>query len=134
MNAEADKTETIENTGEWEELRARLLDDPEVREEYKRTSHSTITFREILQKVEAEREKAGLSKAHLAHRMGVNPASVRRLLTYEGSNPTLKTMLTVFDALELELSLKPAPRRKCTKRAVGTPPLISPSALPSGTA
>ncbi len=116
VETESDNTTIANDVGEWEKFQEQLLSDPEVREEYERTFHATVAFRKILQMIEAEREKAGLSKAELAQRIGVNPASLRRLLTAEGSNPTLKTMLGVFEALELELTLKPVPRHKRKKR------------------
>ncbi len=49
--------------------------------------------------------RAGMSKTELARRVGVNPSAMRRLLTAETANPTLKTMLGLFDALGLEVSL-----------------------------
>ncbi len=94
----SDNTTTANDVGEWEEFREQLLSDPEVRDEYERTFHATVAFRKILQIIEAERGKAGLSKAELAQLIGVNPASLRRLLTAEGSNPTLKTMLAILVA------------------------------------
>ncbi len=118
---QVDNVATTSDNSEWQEFREQLLDDAEAREEYERTFHSTVVFREILQLVEAEREKAGLSKAELAHRIGVNPASIRRLLTSESGNPTFKTMLGVFDALGLAFSLKPIPRHKRKKRASASP-------------
>ncbi len=91
----------------WEQFRERLLQDPEAREQYERTFRTTVEIRHLLQAIEAERERAGLTKAELARRAGTNPAALRRLLTAETSNPTLRTLLAVFDALGLELALKP---------------------------
>jgi DNA-binding phage protein len=93
--------------GRWEQIRERLLDDPEARERYERTFQVTVEIRRLLQTIEAEREQAGLTKAELARLAGTNPAAMRRLLTAETSNPTLRTLLAIFDALGLELSLRP---------------------------
>lgn len=113
-------SEQDEHPDEWEDFRAQLLEDPAVREGYERTFHEVVALRQILQRCEAERARAGLSKAELAARAGMNPASLRRLLTAEGSNPSLKTMLSIFEALDLDLTLKPASRRKRKKQAHGT--------------
>jgi DNA-binding phage protein len=97
-----------EARGEWEEFRDELLRDPEARAEYARSYRYALFLRRLLQQLEAERVRAGLSKTELAHRVGVNPSAMRRLLTAETANPTLKTMLGVFDALGLEVSLTPS--------------------------
>ena len=94
-------------SGRWEQIRARKLADPTAREQYERTRRAVILTRQILQLLDAERERAGLTKAELAQRAGTNPAAIRRLLTSESSNPTLRTLLVVFDALGLEFSLRP---------------------------
>lgn len=113
-------TEATAASGEWEQYRDELLQNAEAREEYERTLHRLLAFRQILQRVECERERAGLSKAELAHRIGMNPSAVRRLLTAETSNPTFKTMLGLFDALGLEMSLRPAQGAMREERLVPT--------------
>lgn len=97
---------------EVENYLAQLLQDPEARREYERAYREATLINQIIQQCEEEREKARMSKAELAERAGINYASIRRLLTAEGSNPTFKTMLSVFDALDLEFSLKPRSRHK----------------------
>lgn len=97
---------------EWEEFYEGLFDTPEERAAAERDVHEMIALRQILQRCEEERERVGLSKAALARCVGVNPASLRRLFTAEGSNPTFKTMLGIVAALNLELVVQPAPRRK----------------------
>jgi len=100
--------QAIEGRGEWEEFRDELLQDPAARDEYERSYRHALFLRRLLQQLEAERVQAGITKTELAHRVGVNPSAMRRLLTAETSNPTLKTMLGVFDALGLEFSLTPS--------------------------
>ncbi len=114
--------EPTTNPDEWTEFRAVLLADPENRAEYERTFREVVAIRKILQTCEARREKAGFTKAELARRVGMNPASIRRLFTAEESNPTLKTMLGIFDVLGLEISLKPAQRSKRRTRPLATRP------------
>jgi ribosome-binding protein aMBF1 (putative translation factor) len=91
----------------WAEIRARKLADPLARERYERTRRSVLAVREVLQRIQREREKAGLSKADLARRIGANPAAIRRMFTSGSSNPTLKTILELADALDLEIELSP---------------------------
>lgn len=102
---------------EWEEFYEQLFESPEERAEAERDFHEIVALRKILQQCEAERERAGLTKAALAQRAGMNPASLRRLLTAEGGNPTLKTMLGILEALDLEIVLRRAPRQRRRRQA-----------------
>lgn len=111
----------------WAEIRERALADPAMRERYERTRRSVTATRQLLQLIDAERERAGLTKAELAERVGATPSAVRRLLTAEDSNPTLRTLLGLFDALDLEFSVKPKKRAR-QSRAAHT----SPERLPVG--
>jgi transcriptional regulator with XRE-family HTH domain len=65
--------------------------------------------------IDAERRQAGLTKAELAQRIGASPAAVRRLFTADSANPTLRTVLELVDALELEMSLKPKSRARAAR-------------------
>lgn len=107
----------------WERIRARKLADPDVRDRYERARRSIASVRQLLQLVEAERERAGLTKAELAERAGASPAAVRRLLTADGANPTLRTILDLLHALDIELALRPSARG----RAVRAPQQPGPS-------
>jgi transcriptional regulator with XRE-family HTH domain len=60
----------------------------------------------MLQMLDAERERAGLSKAELARRIGASPATIRRLFTSSHANPTLRTIVDLFDALDVEITLR----------------------------
>jgi transcriptional regulator with XRE-family HTH domain len=82
------------------------MQSPEFRERYRRTRASIAMIQEILEVIDARRQEAGLSKAELARRLGANPAAIRRLLTSGASNPSLKTVLEIVDALGLELRLQ----------------------------
>jgi ribosome-binding protein aMBF1 (putative translation factor) len=99
------------NTGQWEALRDSIVDTPELREDYDRTRRSVIRIREMLQQIDSERELAGLTKAALAERIGVDASVVRRLFSAEASNPTLRTVLELADALGMQISFR-APRRR----------------------
>ena len=52
------------------------------------------------------RIKRGLSKAELARRIGAEPAVMRRLLSAEGQNPTLTTLLKIASALHMGMELR----------------------------
>lgn len=116
----ADNTNTVyeptTSPDEWETLRATLFQTPEDQEEYDRTLREVVAVRTILQAVDAERERIGISKKELAERVGMNAVVVRRLLTAEDSNPTFKTMLSICAALDLEIQIKPARRYKRRKK------------------
>jgi transcriptional regulator with XRE-family HTH domain len=48
------------------------------------------------------------TKAELARRIGAAPAVMRRLLSAEGQNPTLTTLLKIAAALRMEMELRDA--------------------------
>jgi len=100
-----------QNTGQWEALRESIIDTPELREHYDHARAAVIRTRELLQQLDAERQLAGLTKAALAERMGVDASVVRRLFSAEASNPTLRTVLEMADALGMQISIRP-PRRR----------------------
>jgi ribosome-binding protein aMBF1 (putative translation factor) len=101
---------TSAGSDRWSEIRTRTLSTPELREQYERTRESVIAIRRMLQVLDAERERAGLSKSELARRIGASPASLRRLFTSPTANPTLRTIVDLFDALGIEMVVRP--RRK----------------------
>ncbi len=91
----------------WAEIRSRTLSDPAMRQRYERTRRSVAAVRQVLQTIDAARERVGMTKAELAERAGTNPAAMRRLLTSGSSNPTLRTLIEVSDALGLEMVVRP---------------------------
>jgi ribosome-binding protein aMBF1 (putative translation factor) len=103
----------------WSEIRERTLSTPEARERYRRTRATIEAIQRMLQVIDAERERAGLSKSELARRIGTSPATLRRLLTSPEANPTLKTMIGLFDALDVEVELRP---RREQRSGLGSTP------------
>ena len=101
---------TAPGSGKWAELRAKTFPDGPARERYERKVKSIVAVRRMLQLIDAERERAGLSKSDLARKIGVSPATVRRLFTSPTSNPTLKTIVDLFVALDLEFEVWPRDR------------------------
>ena len=67
-------------------------------------------------RVDDERAQAGLTKAELARRVGANPATMRRLLSSGQHNPTLRTVLEICDALDLEVTIAPKHQRLAGSR------------------
>ncbi|MBI4320413.1 MAG: helix-turn-helix transcriptional regulator [Chloroflexi bacterium] len=59
----------------------------------------------MLREIDKERERAGLTKADLARRIGTDPAAVRRLFSARTSNPTLATVLGMADALGMRVEV-----------------------------
>ena len=97
----------VEHADRWTRIRERRLIDPATRERYERTRRAVTSIRRVLQTIDAERERAGLTKAELAGRIGASPAAVRRLFTSNAANPTLRTILDLSGALDLVLDLRP---------------------------
>jgi ribosome-binding protein aMBF1 (putative translation factor) len=94
----------------WSELRAKTFPDAAARERYERKVKSIVAVRRMLQLIDSERERTGLSKSDLARRIGVSPATVRRLFTSPTSNPTLRTIVDLFTALDLDIEVRPRDR------------------------
>ena len=72
------------------------------RHEIAATDKATNTF---LRGLDKARIKRGLSKAELARRIGAEPAVMRRLLSVEGQNPTLTTLMKIATALGMAMEL-----------------------------
>lgn len=62
----------------------------------------------FIRAVDKARMKRGLTKADLARRIGAEPAVMRRLLSTEGQNPTLTTLLKIAAALGMQVELTDA--------------------------
>lgn len=90
----------------WEDLTEDLC-NPEFRSEYDRQTIRIATFDRLLRELEDARTKAGISKAELARRLDVEPATVRRLLSAREANPTLGTLSELAAVLGLEVTLTP---------------------------
>ncbi len=109
---------TGQSGGEWADLRAGIVDTPELQQEYERIKRAVLRTRRLLQQIDAARERAGLTKADLAERIGADPSVVRRLFSSGTSNPTLKTVLEIAEVLGLEVDLQPSPTgRRASSRS-----------------
>lgn len=96
-------------TAFWDDL-ARDLEDPEFLREYVVESMRIATIDQVVNAIDDAREAAGLSKAELARAIQKEPATIRRLLTSDNSNPTLGTLAEVAAALGLRITVEPIPK------------------------
>lgn len=60
---------------------------------------------DILQEIDRERERQGLTKQELAKRAGLQPAAVRRVFSGQ-SNPTLSTLSALTTALRCDVNIQ----------------------------
>lgn len=98
---------------------ARRLEDPEFRREFEREVAETSAIDTIVNALDALRAEHGVTKADLAREIGKNPSSVRRLLTLDGSNPELRTIVAMANALDADVCLIPRAKRRRARRAIG---------------
>lgn len=104
----------------WDDL-ARDLEDPEFLREYIVESMRIATIDAVVNAIDDAREAAGLSKAELARAIRKEPATIRRLLSSDNSNPTLGTLAEVAAALGLRITVEPIPK---AERGQITDPLL----------
>jgi ribosome-binding protein aMBF1 (putative translation factor) len=95
------------------------LEIPERRARNERTKRQVLATRQILQQIDDERERRGMTKADLAHRIGATPSVVRRLFSSETSNPTLGTVVAMLDALDLDVQVQRSGGRRRLTAPVG---------------
>ncbi len=62
-----------------------------------------ITADMIMKRIRTEREKKGISQLDFAHSIGLYPGQYSNYETGK-SNPTLKTLMLIWHALEIDLS------------------------------
>jgi len=108
------------NSAFWDDL-ARDLEDPEFLREYVVESMRIATIDQVVNAIDDAREAAGLSKAELARAIQKEPATIRRLLSSDNSNPTLGTLAEVAAALGLRITVEPIPK---AERGQITQPLL----------
>ena len=104
------------DTGYYDRRRRGWLADKDARAEYERTRREIEQIDTLIRSLDELREHAGISKAELARRIGRNPASIRRLFTAEQVRPELPLIVSIADALDARVEIKP--RRK--GRSTGT--------------
>lgn len=95
-----------DGTAFWDDL-ARDLEDPQFLREYVVESMRIATIDDVVNAIDDAREAAGLSKAELARAIQKEPATIRRLLSSDNTNPTLGTLAEVGAALGLRITVEP---------------------------
>ncbi len=97
---------------------ARRMEDPEFRREFERAVAETKAVDAIVNALDELRAEHGITKADLAREIDKNPSSIRRVLTLSGSNPELRTVVAMANALDADLCLVPRTKRGRNSRAV----------------
>ncbi len=108
------------------------LTDPAFRAEYEKARAEITATDAVIRALEDARARTRLSKAELARRMDVKPEIVRRLLTDEGGNPTIATVLKVATTLGYHLELVPNDRRRTAPPHEAARKVAAPTAARSG--
>jgi len=90
---------------------ARRMESAPFRAEYDRAARYIAHVDTFVGQLDAIRKKAGLSKAEVARRSGLDAASVRRLFSTPG-NPEWHTLDAVADALEVDIKAVPRQERR----------------------
>ena len=89
----------------WEDLQARLRDDPDFAREYLLEWVRISTVDRIVNDLETRRAELGISKSALARAIHRDPAAIRRLLSDTSGNPTVETVSSVAAAMGYRLEL-----------------------------
>jgi DNA-binding phage protein len=85
----------------------RRADSPEVDAEFLAARSEIAAIDAIMNTLNGAREDSGLTKSELARRAGLGPEAVRRLFTAHAINPTLRTVVALAAAMELDIHLVP---------------------------
>ena len=86
---------------------ARRMEDPEFRRGFERVTAEIKAVDAIVNALDDLRAEQGMSKTELAREIEKNPSSIRRLLTLDGANPELRTVVAMANALNADLCLVP---------------------------
>jgi DNA-binding phage protein len=95
---------------------ARRMEDPEFREAFEREAAEVTANDAVVNALDGLRAERGMSKAELAREIGKNPAAIRRLLTLDGANPELRTVVAMANALDADIQIVPRSRTKGSGR------------------
>ena len=95
---------------------ARRMEDPEFREAFEREAAEVTAIDAVVNALDGLRAERGMSKADLAREIGKNPAVIRRLLTLDGANPELRTVVAMANALDADIQIVPRKLAKSTTK------------------
>ena len=99
-----DSEESPANSVFWDDLQERLQ-DPEYLREYVTQSLRINTIDRLVNGLAAALEAQHVTKAEIARRLNTEAATIRRLFTQTGHNPTLGTLTEVAGALGFRVEL-----------------------------
>lgn len=80
------------------------LEDADYRDAYRRADERIGQVDRVIRALDARREELSISKAELARRAAMPPDAVRRLFAAGPSNPTLRTVTAIAEALGLDIA------------------------------
>ena len=106
------------------------MGSPVFRQDYEAARAEIDATDALSRALDGARSRGSLSKAELARRVNVKPEIVRRLLTDEGGNPTVGTVLKITNALGYHLELVPNAGRRATRQPEAARRTGSPTATP----
>ena len=86
---------------------AQRMKDSAFAKQYEEAGAEIDAIDRLVRVLDGVREAKGVSKAALARAIGAKPEMVRRLMTAEGQNPTLKTVIKLAAELSYHLELVP---------------------------
>ena len=89
----------------YEKQLAKIKADPVRRKRFEEGLARTEAIDAIIRALDEARVDLGMSKAEVARRIDMQPATLRKLFTSEQANPTLKTVAALAEALGLRLQL-----------------------------
>lgn len=89
----------------YQELKNKALSSPEARALHELEVESLIQISATLKALDARRIELDLTKRELADLVGLEPSSVRRLLSGQAKNPTLSTVTKLLSALGSEFKM-----------------------------
>jgi transcriptional regulator with XRE-family HTH domain len=84
------------------------MEDPELRQVFERKTAEVTAIDAVVNALDELREEQRMSKAELAREIGKNPATIRRLLTLDGANPELRTVVAMANALDADIQNRPS--------------------------
>ena len=90
------------------ELRKKIFEDPDFRDEYDRLTPEYALLGELLR----AKQESGLSQAEIARRMGTKPPAVSRMLSAVASDsqsPSIATLRKYAEACGMKLRIHIAP-------------------------
>ena len=96
-------------------IRDQMLSAPGRREKYQKLKDELVEISQLISAIDQAREQRGMSKKQLADLAGLEPANVRRLLSSEPKNVSMRTVVRLTMALGIKIQLSLSPDRQVGK-------------------